>query len=109
MLRLHLAGSTRLRSFESATIPQRSPSIPVTSPSIFPPAIRTLTPSTKPVQWACNTNTGFNTETQTWYTVLEDGTWLMCQVIWSYVGYVPSIRFFPVQFEPKADRRSMKH
>jgi len=40
----------------------------------------------KDTEWACNTNTGFNTETQTWYTVLEDGTWLMCQVIWSYVG-----------------------
>ncbi|WWC94309.1 hypothetical protein V866_001151 [Kwoniella sp. B9012] len=36
--------------------------------------------------WANTSNKGFQTETQIWYTVLEDGTWIMVQIIWSYVG-----------------------
>ncbi|WWC70096.1 uncharacterized protein I206_104043 [Kwoniella pini CBS 10737] len=36
--------------------------------------------------WANTSNKGFQTETQIWYTILEDGTWVMVQLIWSYVG-----------------------
>ncbi|WWC89211.1 uncharacterized protein L201_004129 [Kwoniella dendrophila CBS 6074] len=36
--------------------------------------------------WANTSNKGFQTETQIWYTILEDGTWVMAQLIWSYVG-----------------------
>lgn len=39
-------------------------------------------------QWACTTNRGFQTETQVWYSILGDGSMLMVQVIWSYVGWV---------------------
>lgn len=37
-------------------------------------------------QWLCSG--GFVTETQVWYNVLEDGTWIMCQIIHSSIGYV---------------------
>lgn len=37
-------------------------------------------------QWSCVSNKGFQTETQTWYSVLADGSILMVQVIWSYLG-----------------------
>ncbi|KAJ9126416.1 hypothetical protein QFC24_002155 [Naganishia onofrii] len=36
--------------------------------------------------WALTTNKGFQTETQTWYAVLADGTLLLTQVIWSCIG-----------------------
>jgi hypothetical protein len=36
--------------------------------------------------WALTTNNGFQTETQTWYSVLADGTLLLTQVIWSCIG-----------------------
>jgi hypothetical protein len=38
-------------------------------------------------QWACATNRGFQTETQIWYSVLADGSLLLLQVIWSFIGY----------------------
>ncbi|WVQ80796.1 hypothetical protein IAT38_002901 [Cryptococcus sp. DSM 104549] len=41
--------------------------------------------------WANTSNSGFQTETQTWYTVLADGSMLMVQIIWSYLG----IMFIP--------------
>lgn len=52
--------------------------------------------SEKDTAWACTTNKGFQTETQTWYSVLEDGSSLMCQVIWSCIGVflVPSTTQF---------------
>jgi hypothetical protein len=37
-------------------------------------------------QWACATNRGFQTETQIWYSVLADGSLLLLQVIWSFIG-----------------------
>ncbi|WWD17189.1 hypothetical protein CI109_101627 [Kwoniella shandongensis] len=36
--------------------------------------------------WANTSNKGFQTETQVWYSILEDGSMLMVQVIWSYIG-----------------------
>ncbi|ORY32787.1 oxidative stress survival, Svf1-like protein [Naematelia encephala] len=36
--------------------------------------------------WACTSNRGFQTETQIWYSILEDGSVLMVQIIWSYLG-----------------------
>jgi hypothetical protein len=37
-------------------------------------------------EWVCAS--GFVTETHIWYTICDDGTSLMCQVIHSSVGYV---------------------
>ncbi|WVR06944.1 hypothetical protein IAU60_003980 [Kwoniella sp. DSM 27419] len=36
--------------------------------------------------WANISNKGFQTETQIWYSILEDGSSLMVQIIWSYTG-----------------------
>jgi hypothetical protein len=34
----------------------------------------------------CISNKGFQTETQVWYSILPDGSFLMVQVIWSFLG-----------------------
>ena len=49
-----------------------------------------LTP--KDLEWTCGGS--FATETQTWYTFGNDGTFLMCQIIHSSVGCV---RILPSQ------------
>ncbi|ODO09873.1 hypothetical protein I350_02095 [Cryptococcus amylolentus CBS 6273] len=36
--------------------------------------------------WLNTNDAGFQTETQTWYTVLADGSVVMVQIIWSYLG-----------------------
>ncbi|ORX36571.1 oxidative stress survival, Svf1-like protein [Kockovaella imperatae] len=36
--------------------------------------------------WSCANNRGFQTETQVWYSVLGDGSLLLVQVIWTYLG-----------------------
>lgn len=36
--------------------------------------------------WKCITGKGFQTETHTYYSILEDGSSLMVQVIWSFLG-----------------------
>lgn len=36
--------------------------------------------------WACETNKGFTTETQSWYSCLADGSWIMVQIIFSVTG-----------------------
>ena len=38
------------------------------------------------IQWLCTYNRGFQTETQTFYSILSDGSFFLCQVIWSYTG-----------------------
>lgn len=43
--------------------------------------------TSKDTTWACTQNKGFQTETQTWYSVLADGSLLLCQVIWSYIAW----------------------
>ncbi|KAI9439968.1 oxidative stress survival Svf1-like protein [Lactarius indigo] len=46
----------------------------------------------KDLEWKCES--GFVTETQIWYSILEDGSSLMCQVIHSSVGvWYPTIQF----------------
>ncbi|KAH8086833.1 oxidative stress survival, Svf1-like protein [Filobasidium floriforme] len=45
--------------------------------------------SDKDTAWACATNRGFQTETQIWYSVLADGSLLLLQVIWSFIGVWP--------------------
>ncbi|KAI9639430.1 oxidative stress survival, Svf1-like protein [Dioszegia hungarica] len=41
--------------------------------------------SPEDTKWHCSTK-GFGSETHTWYTILEDGCWIMVQIIWSYTG-----------------------
>ncbi|KAK4687327.1 hypothetical protein P7C73_g2785, partial [Tremellales sp. Uapishka_1] len=41
--------------------------------------------SEKDTSWACSKD-GFRGETQIWYTVLEDGSLVLIQLIWSYTG-----------------------
>ncbi|KAI0322595.1 oxidative stress survival Svf1-like protein [Amylostereum chailletii] len=46
----------------------------------------------KDTEWLCGG--GFVTETQTWYTILEDGTSVMCQIIHSSIGlWYPTVQF----------------
>ncbi|KAI0264418.1 oxidative stress survival Svf1-like protein [Gloeopeniophorella convolvens] len=53
----------------------------------------------KDTEWLCAT--GFVTETQIWYTILEDGTSVMCQVIHSSIGvWYPTIQFTFKVFNP---------
>jgi len=53
----------------------------------------------KDTEWLCAG--GFATETQVFYTVLEDGSSLMCQVIHSAIGvWYPSIQFTFKLFNP---------
>jgi hypothetical protein len=42
----------------------------------------------KDTSWACETSKGFVTETQSFYSALSDGSWIMLQVIFSVTGYV---------------------
>ena len=38
-------------------------------------------------KWVCETSKGFVTETQSWYSALnEDGGWIMLQIIYSVTG-----------------------
>ncbi|KAI0303753.1 survival factor 1 [Multifurca ochricompacta] len=54
----------------------------------------------KDIEWTCAS--GFVTETQIWYTILEDGSSVMCQVIHSSVGvWYPTIQFTFKVFNPK--------
>jgi hypothetical protein len=45
-------------------------------------------PTDKDTEWMCISNKGFQTETQVWYSILPDGSFLMVQVIWSFLGCV---------------------
>ena len=38
------------------------------------------------MNWTCPS--GLTTETQVWYSILEDGSFVMSQIIYSSVGYV---------------------
>lgn len=71
---------------------------PVTS--AFPPNELFGKLEPKDTEWACAK--GFITETQTWYHVLEDGTFFMCQVIHSSIGlWSPTIQFTCKVFKPQ--------
>ncbi|KAG9015360.1 putative cell survival pathways protein [Tulasnella sp. JGI-2019a] len=51
------------------------------------------------LNWTCAG--GFATETQIWYNVLEDGTFLMCQIIHSAVGlWYPNVQFTFRMYNP---------
>ncbi|KAJ7172452.1 survival factor 1 [Mycena filopes] len=54
----------------------------------------------KDTEWLCSG--GFVTETQVFYTMGEDGTWLSCQIIHSSVGvWYPTIQFACKVYNPK--------
>ncbi|KAJ6619775.1 oxidative stress survival Svf1-like protein [Mycena sp. CBHHK59/15] len=61
----------------------------------------------KDTEWLCAG--GFVTETQIFYTIAEDGTFLMCQVIHSAVGvWYPTIQFTCKVFNPKTKEITWK-
>jgi hypothetical protein len=41
--------------------------------------------------WKVETSKGFRTETQSWYAILADGSWVMFQVIFSVTGCVVAV------------------
>jgi hypothetical protein len=72
-----------------------SPPVDPTAPT-FHPVSSNFKPSElfgelepKDTEWLCAG--GFVTETQIFYNILEDGTSLMCQVIYSSIGCAPSL------------------
>ncbi|KAJ6576464.1 oxidative stress survival Svf1-like protein [Mycena vulgaris] len=61
----------------------------------------------KDTEWLCAG--GFATETQVFYTIGEDGTFLICQIIHSAVGvWYPTIQFTCKVFDPKTKERTWK-
>ncbi|KAJ7707702.1 oxidative stress survival Svf1-like protein [Mycena rosella] len=65
----------------------------------------------KDTEWLCPG--GFSTETQVFYTIGDDGTFLICQIIHSAVGvWYPTIQFTCKVYDPKSKdktwRRSSK-
>ncbi|KAK1924293.1 oxidative stress survival, Svf1-like protein [Papiliotrema laurentii] len=65
----------------------------------------------KDTEWTCASNRGFQTETKTWYSVLEDGSLLLMQVIWSYVGVfvIPATAQFTFKhYNPKTKKATWK-
>ncbi|BEJ16373.1 hypothetical protein CspHIS471_0509780 [Cutaneotrichosporon sp. HIS471] len=60
-----------------------------TAPNFWPAPSYTkgyAVPTDKDTEWMCISNKGFQTETQVWYSILPDGSFLMVQVIWSFLG-----------------------
>ncbi|KAL7416670.1 oxidative stress survival, Svf1-like protein [Mrakia frigida] len=60
--------------------------------------------SAEDTAWACDTNKGFVTETQVWYSALEDGSWIMLQLIFSVTGIYlvpPTVQFVFKHYDPK--------
>ncbi|KAG8902743.1 putative cell survival pathways protein [Tulasnella sp. 403] len=52
---------------------------------------------------------GFSTETQIWYHMLEDGKFLMCQVIHSAVGlWYPTVQFTCRIYDPKTKQNTWR-
>jgi len=59
------------------------------------------------MEWKCAS--GFVTETQIWYTILEDGSSVMCQVIHSSIGvWYPTIQFTFKMFNPKTGEKTWR-
>lgn len=59
------------------------------------------------IEWKCAS--GFVTETQIWYTILDDGTSVMCQVIHSSIGvWYPTIQFTFKVFNPKTGDKTWR-
>ncbi|KAH8118080.1 survival factor 1 [Phellopilus nigrolimitatus] len=58
----------------------------------------------KDLEWLCAG--GFTTETQTYYNYLEDGTLIMCQVIYSSIGvWYPTVQFTFSMYNPNTKER----
>ncbi|TRM64782.1 oxidative stress survival, Svf1-like protein [Schizophyllum amplum] len=77
-------------SFFSTTAPDAQNFHPVTSNVKEGELFGELTP--KDTEWTCAGS--FATETQVWYSIGNDGTYLMCQIIHSSVGvWYPQIQF----------------
>ncbi|WRT66479.1 uncharacterized protein IL334_003438 [Kwoniella shivajii] len=68
-------------SSQSSTTPSGPNFYPVTS---YLSGFGELT--TADTTWSNTSSKGSQTETQNWYTILDDGTWIMIQIIWSYLG-----------------------
>ncbi|KAJ7475871.1 oxidative stress survival Svf1-like protein [Mycena latifolia] len=61
----------------------------------------------KDTEWLCAG--GFVTETQVFYTMGEDGTFLICQIIHSAVGvWYPTIQFTCKVYDPKSKDRTWR-
>jgi len=61
----------------------------------------------KDIEWKCES--GFVTETQIWYSILEDGSSVMCQVIHSSVGvWYPTIQFTFKVFHPRTGEKTWR-
>ncbi|KAI9455993.1 survival factor 1 [Russula earlei] len=59
------------------------------------------------IEWKCES--GFVTESQIWYTILEDGSSVMCQVIHSSIGvWYPTIQFTFKLFNPHTGEKAWR-
>ncbi|KAH9972866.1 oxidative stress survival Svf1-like protein [Lactifluus volemus] len=59
------------------------------------------------IEWKCAS--GFVAETQTWYTILPDGSYVMCQVIHSSIGlWYPTIQFTFKTFNPETGEKTWR-
>ncbi|QRW04098.1 survival factor 1 [Ceratobasidium sp. AG-Ba] len=86
--------------FSAAPDPKTPNFHPVTSKTAPNELFGQLTP--KDTEWTCAG--GFVTETQTWYHFLDDGTFIMCQIIHSAVGlWYPNIQFTCKIYNPKTN------
>jgi Svf1-like C-terminal lipocalin-like domain/Svf1-like N-terminal lipocalin domain len=61
----------------------------------------------KDLEWTCAG--GFATETQTWYTVMQDGSWATSQIIHSSIGlWYPQVQITFKYFNPKTGEKVWK-
>ncbi|KAJ7274374.1 survival factor 1 [Mycena haematopus] len=61
----------------------------------------------KDTEWLCSS--GFVAETQIFYTIADDGTFMMCQIIHSSVGvFYPTIQFTCKIYNPKTKETTWK-
>ncbi|KAG9106781.1 putative cell survival pathways protein, partial [Ceratobasidium sp. 392] len=92
-------------SLFSAVDPKAPNFHPVTSKTAPSELFSELTP--KDTEWTCAG--GFVTETQVWYHFLEDGTFIMCQIIHSAVGmWYPNIQFTCKIYNPTTKEQTWK-
>ncbi|KAI0749416.1 oxidative stress survival Svf1-like protein [Daedaleopsis nitida] len=92
-----------------STAPPVDPNAPNFHPvsSAFQPSELYSELEPKDTEWTCSG--GFVVETQTFYTFLEDGTSMACQVIHSSVGmWYPTIQFTCKIFNPHTKERTWK-
>ncbi|KAG8711796.1 putative cell survival pathways protein [Ceratobasidium sp. 394] len=91
--------------FSAAADPKAPNFHPVTSKTAPSELFGQLTP--KDTEWTCAG--GFVTETQVWYHLLEDGTFIMCQIIHSAVGmWYPTIQFTSKVYNPTTKEQTWK-